>query len=142
MIQRLFLILVVVGALGGCGRSSANWTVLREALSFSGYWRCDEVEIAEAVAGSRMFLSQLKVEVTSEYRRREIEKILAHWDDYTCQVVCHTKNGRRMIHLNFVPREEAKAEYVSVMDGGFWYWRIEYDYEDRRYVDFRSNGYA
>ncbi len=129
-------------ALSGCKPSDSKWTVLRQARWFSGYWKCDEAKIAEVVANSKSFLVQLSAETASEYQRREIEKILAHWDDFSCQVVCHTKNGKRMVHLNFFPRWKAEKEYLTVMDGGFWFWRAEFDYDGNQFVDFTVNGYA
>jgi hypothetical protein len=85
------------------------------------------------------------------YSQGEIRKIVAHYDEYRHQYVGILLNGERRVFINcFGVHESAQGEspaywreqFVVVDDGGFWYWHIEYDPIAKKFLEFRSNGYA
>ena len=83
---------------------------------------------------------------------REIGKILEHFGEYRRQYVgIILPEGARRILVNSFPSPENvppdfharwRQKLVAVDDGGFWYWRIQYDVKTEKYLDFDSNGYA
>ena len=92
-----------------------------------------------------------------DYRIQTVAEILAFQPKYACQIVGYTtKDGKKMIHLNFFPRLEYgfteflpgttelawHTRYVEVMDGGSRFWQIDYDPASRTFSDFKANGPA
>ena len=86
------------------------------------------------------------------YEEKSAIQVLINRPIYACQVVGYEKDGRKMIHLNFFPKNEITTRepgtnepywhfrYVQVMDGGAWFWQIEYDPATKTFSDFRANG--
>jgi len=82
----------------------------------------------------------------------QIAEILKHRKQYRVQFLGLYRDGRKVIHCNFFPirfpeekQDDAaywKREIVEVMDGGFWYWRIDYDPQTGRSSNFLVNGYG
>src|SRR5262245_37100082 len=82
---------------------------------------------------------------------REIRSILEHYHEYAGQYVGIVEAGRRRIWCSYFPLSDVEGEhalssvvdgYVVVMDGGFWYWRIECEPNTGECSGFESNGYA
>ena len=77
-----------------------------------------------------------------------INKILKNLKNYNVQFIGYIKNGKRYIHCSFFPsldiddNKNWKKETVFVLDGGFWYWSIDYCVDDKKCYSFGSNGYA
>ena len=86
------------------------------------------------------------------YEIREIGKILDHLPKYRRQYVgIVVPNGTRRVLVNcFLTAEGDPLDFESawrqhlvlVEDGGFWFWRIQYDVNSDQFSDFESNGYA
>jgi len=77
-----------------------------------------------------------------EYARGEIKNIYRNYSDFGVQVVGIVIDGKKRIHCNFGPAKEVGDDYMLVLDGGFWYWRIEYDMETGGLLNLSIQGYA
>jgi hypothetical protein len=87
-----------------------------------------------------------------DYVARELRLILDHLAEFRRQYVgIITSDGAKRILVNCFPGQPPggddsfaywRQRFVSVDDGGFWYWRIQYDMATATYVEFDSNGYA
>ncbi len=153
-----------------------NWVILTKtdlsnegSTGFQGIWQPSEADMHRVIQEARLYLEKLKKTTSSDDERENIGKILAGWDKYLCQAVGHTRNGKKLIHLNFFPNERASEEwkkqmkeivskvrnkqlpndvldwrhcYVVVCDGGAYYWRIEYDPQAKVFLNFETNGEA
>jgi hypothetical protein len=114
----------------------------------SGSWTPTADQAQKALASIQSFLS--KPAVTNEYQLREIKKILANSKNYRVQFIGMIRDGRKIIWCNFFPTAgDGKDEFqywrkerVQVEDGGFYYWKIEYDPATDECLRFYSNGYA
>ena len=111
----------------------------------SGRWKPSAEETQKALAAIQTFLE--KPSSTNDSTKREIQKIQEHAKEYRVQFVGVVRDGKRMIWCNFFPAAETfgadwKREKVRVMDGGFWFWQIEYDPSAGKCLNFSSNGYA
>jgi hypothetical protein len=131
---------------------NANWAILTKAEladdvnadlipPFQGVWQPSQSDVRLAIHAARRYLE-----------KEQAKEILAKWDKYVCQAVGHTRNGKRLIHLNFFPRDEFlgtgedpmtwRHHYVVVDDGGNDFWQIDYDCDANVCLDFEANGYA
>ena len=138
-----------------------NWVILTEADLFGdeyaenleGIWQPSESEVVRAIRDVRPYLRGLQKTVANgakpspESIEGRIGEILANWDKYLCQAVGHTKDGKKLIHLNFFRPEEYdplpwRNHYYFVFDGGASFWRIEYDCGTNTFLDFETNGDA
>jgi len=139
-----------------------NWTVLTKADLlgdydgdyFQGIWQPSDSDVRQAIQEARPYLENLKKATSGDYERQRIEEVLAGWDQYECQVIGHTKDGRKLIFLSFFPKtdvEEATGQesasrwrhhYHWVYDGGTDYWQIEYDCKTKTILHFATNGDA
>jgi hypothetical protein len=111
----------------------------------SGRWNPSAVETQKALAAIQKFLD--RPTTTNEWARGEIRKILEHTKEYRVQFVGVVRDRKRLIWCNFFNTSDDfgkgwKEEKIEVMDGGFWYWQIEYDPAAGECLHFRSNGYA
>ena len=142
----------------------AEDTVKFLGLQASHYWTPtpDEIKKCEAQLRQALELGAQEPErldrwsVGKPQRRayvaREIGEILVHYSEYRRQYVgIVTTNGAKRIVLSSFPGHRGAGEdgfsdwrqrFVVVHDGGFWYWRIQYEPESGQYLDFDSNGYA
>jgi hypothetical protein len=135
-----------------------RWAILSEAdlakadggNHFRGVWQPSESEVPRIIQEARLYLGALKKTASSDDERKRIGEALAGWDHYLCQAVGHTKEGKRLIHLNFFldvfPREVlSEAEigwhhhYSEMFGDGAACWRTEYDYEANEFLDFYVN---
>lgn len=117
-------------------------------------WVPNKKETQKALTKIYLFLSNpdKHISVTNvwttdtEYLIKEIQKINKNIDSFRVQFVGMTKNGKNIIYCNFFPINENidywKKELVSVADGGFWFWQVEFSPDENKIVWFQSNGYA
>jgi hypothetical protein len=104
--------------------------------------------VPRIIQEARRYLETLKKTTSSDFERERIAQILPKWDTYACQVVGHTEHGKKLIHLNFFPKNRTSEKYFSdwrnqfivVDDGGSDYWGIEYDDNAKAFLDFAPNG--
>lgn len=87
-------------------------------------------------------------EIRDSFWKEEIAKLKLQFPEYYVQIYGRVKNGKRIIHCNFFFREREqdfpnwKKETVLVRDGGVYFWRIDYDIETGKCMNFETNGYA
>ena len=129
----------------------------------AGYWLPSPNEISILEAGLRPALEQSQVSPVSidplsnsperaAYVSREIGGTLDRLGRYRRQYAGITLgDGRHRILVNFFPSATPgepdsygywTRRWVSVDDGGNWYWRIQYELGSARFVEFDVNGYA
>ncbi len=115
----------------------------------SGRWTPSVDEARKALSAIQSFLETTIS--TNDRNKSEIKKILDHSKEYRVQFIGVIHDEKRLILCNFFParrnKEKDGFEYwkrqeVSVDDGGFWYWQIEYDTSTGKCVNFASNGEA
>jgi hypothetical protein len=126
---------------------------------FQGVWQPSQSEVRAAIQRARehMVAERAEAERTRKDGRGNgergySEEILAKWDKYVCQAVGHRKGGRKLIHLNFLPRDEFsnpgqdpttwRHHYVVVFDGGTDFWQCDYDCDTHECLNFEANGVA
>jgi hypothetical protein len=168
----ILLAVLVCAIFASCSRENAaaprananqKWVILTEADIFGdeycdqlrGIWQPSESEVLRAIHDVRPYLERLKKtpsadkgDASAEIIRGRIGEILSNWDKYLCQAVGHTKDGKKLIHLNFFrPDEDGfptwwREHYVYADDGGALFWRIEYDCSTNTFSDVETNGDA
>ncbi len=114
------------------------------AILSAGRWTPSAQDVRKALVAIQAFLE--RPTSTNEWTKGEIKKILAHSKEYRVQFIGVVRDGKRLIWCNFFPLRDGfeywKREEVRVMDGGFWFWQIEYEPSTGKCLDFISNGYA
>jgi hypothetical protein len=132
-----------------------NWAILNEPdmrgipfpLQLQGIWQPSESDVARVIQEARRHLEKLKKTAPTDYERRRTADILARWDEYLCQVIGHTEQGKRLVLLNFLSKEEVsqmrgsdwRHRYILIIDGGSAFWQIEYDFGTKEFSRFHVN---
>ena len=77
---------------------------------------------------------------------KEISRNLAK---YGVQFLGKVQNGKRIVHCSFFPAMDLNREFptwrtqeVYVLDGGFWFWRVDYDPATESCDNYQHNGDA
>jgi len=138
----LFGFMVLQGfAFAGIGADIAE---TNRVILTSGRWNPSVDEAQKALTAIQAFLETRNS--TNDWDRSDIENILKHTKEYRVQFVGIIRDGKKLIWCNFFPKEDGfdywKRQEVRVMDGGFWFWRIEYDPSTGKCLNFAINGYA
>jgi len=120
------------------------------AILHSGRWTPSQSQTDAAYRSVQRFLQ--KPVVSESYYLQQIAEILKHRKQYRVQFIGRYHKGRKIILCSFFPirfpedkRDETpewRQQLIEVMDGGFWYWRVEYDPQTDQCGDFDVNGYA
>jgi hypothetical protein len=147
--QRAVLISVFVLA-AAAGAAPLDIAPAHRVILQSGKWQPSQTQTDAALQCAQNFLAQPTVK--EKYQLSQIELIREHAREYRVQFVGQYRKGKRVILCNFFPvqfPEEKqdgfsywKQQLVEVMDGGFWFWRVEYDPQSDSCSEFSSNGYA
>ena len=102
-------------------------------------------DVDEALGGVLNFLTDPKMH--KEYApplRAAMAEIKKVFSDYRVQMVGITVDGKKYIHCNFLSDmaipDDWRENYFSVEDGGYNFWRIDYDMDLKKCVNFESNG--
>jgi len=117
-------------------------------------WRREPSKFPYFISGdAHAFLaSQNDEKWARKHTQRDINQVLINRSIYACQIVGYEKDGRKMIHLNFFPKNEMTTRkpgttepywhfrYVVVCDGGPSFWQIDYDCQTKRFLNFMANG--
>jgi hypothetical protein len=141
-----FLLALQASALGSI---ETDIPQANRAILMSGAWTPSVEETQRALIAIHSFLERS----TSGDRRSigEIKKILDNIKKYRVQFVGVVREKRRVIWCNFFPAprtgekdefEDWKHSEVTVCDGGYWFWQIEYDPGTGKCLHFSANGYA
>lgn len=133
----------------------------REAVV--GFWTPSEADIdalesrlRKALEAARTNPEQLDPDSAADPARRayvsgEIGKILDHLPEYRRQYLGIRLAESKRVWVYFFPGEPKDRSdpydywldrLVMVLDGGFWYWSIQFDPSTGNFVEFYSNGYA
>ena len=98
------------------------------------YWTPSESDIASAFPKIRGFL------------KSEAPSIASRLSQYRCQYFGIIVEGKKRIYCNFFHRDGGivnwKSEPLFVLDGGDWYFQLEYDLESEKCLNLRINGEA
>ncbi|MFH1442272.1 MAG: hypothetical protein ABIH18_09590 [Candidatus Omnitrophota bacterium] len=111
-------------------------------------WLPSKEETEKALKAIEDFLKdQEKHKDCSDFSKEEIKKIIDDFPQYNVQFLGVLVNGQKIIHCNFFMAEgdifsNWADEYISVFDGGYSFWRIDYDVTTGKCLNFESNGYA
>ncbi len=120
-----------------------NWVIL------DSKWQPNEEQVKIAMEEIKKFLRNIENNSDNGYFIVSAEKILNEFPQYRVQFQGNIKNGKKVIYCNFFHTEESGNEYydsrwqenlIGVLDGGYWYWQIEYDIETGKCINFRVNG--
>ena len=90
--------------------------------------------------------SQFKSE--NQWNNKAIPEILKQYSTYYVQFMGTVVDGRHRVLCNYFLIDSDRfaanwqREFVSVLDGGWAYWQIEYDVETGQCVNLRINGEA
>ena len=118
-------------------------TTIQTDYPFKSTWLPTKEQINRSLNAIYKFLDS-PFNITA-WQKSEIAKIKENLSSYNVQFVGIELNGKKRIWCNFFPAKSFKKwkkQVVMVLDGGFWYWQIQYDLESNSCVNFRSNGYA
>ena len=121
-----------------------------------GFWTPTSRDIGAAESHLRAALENGKKDPAtimsgpfSEFSRKhsseEIAGILEHYKEYKRQYFGVIVRGKRYVYLNSFPARESMHErerFVSVMDGGYWFWRVLFSVEDGTFSQLSVNGSA
>jgi hypothetical protein len=108
-------------------------------------WSPVDSQIQRALSGVPYFLDTCSRNFQpSGNMTNGCKEILGKLSEYKVQGIGLFRNGQRIVHLNFfVPGTLApdwRTAYVSVLDGGSDYWRIDFSLESGEYLNFSVNG--
>lgn len=135
------LLAIIIGSSAFAGIDT-DITPKHQAI-LKGDWTPTPQQTTKALLAVQKFLINGK---KTDKRQAEIRKILANSGMYSVQFSGTLEKGRKIIKCNFFPRTEEsygwKSQRLIVKDGGFWYWRIEYDVDLNECINFSPNGYA
>lgn len=142
----LALLLVDTWAMAGL---EADIPQTNRVILAGAKWQPTKEQTHKALAAIQAFLGHPNS--TNSWVIGEIKKISGNTRNYRVQFIGATEDGRKMIRCNFFPAPAAaaqgafeswKREEVNVLDGGFWFWRIYYDPDTGKCLNFSSNGDA
>jgi hypothetical protein len=115
-----------------------------EIFCFQKRWNPSESDVPYVLQQARLYVETRNKTSSSSDDREKIAGILARWDKYACQVIGYTKDGKKLIRLNFfVPEKEFRNwrhRYVVVADGGANFWQVDYDIEAHAFLNFGYHG--
>ena len=97
-------------------------------------WTPCESDIAEAIPAIKFFLA------------KKAPSIASRLTEYRCQYFGIVVDGKKRIYCNFFHREGHEENWKSnplfVLDGGDWYFQLEYEIESGQCLNLQINGEA
>jgi hypothetical protein len=116
----------------------------------SGAWIPTQAEADAAYKCVQAFLQHPVGE--EPYFISQIAEILKERKGYRAQFIGIYRKGRKIVYCNFFPARSLeektepypylKRQLVEVMDGGAWFWHVDYDPVRNRCSNFIPNGYG
>lgn len=123
-----------------------NQTILKshnKEYGPKGQWVPAKTQTSKALEAVYKFLDK---KMAQEWREKQRLVIKGQISSYYVQFLGIKIEGRKVIHCNFFRDEDLfkrkKDSYVFVLDGGASFWRINYDIEKDKCLDFEVNGEA
>ena len=120
-------------------------TAINEAnrvILSSRVWNPSVEQTRNAITAIQLFLE--KPNATNDWSQAQIKEISHHTKEYRVQFRGVIHDGRKLVHCNFFPTSIKfpywKQEEVSVSDGGYWFWQIDYDPKTHECVNLVVNG--
>ncbi|MBU1693738.1 MAG: hypothetical protein KJ726_09005 [Verrucomicrobia bacterium] len=143
-------IIILFGVLASLSRAGviAEIPPVQQVI-LPGVWTPSPEETGRALQAAQAFLQN--PEGRNAWTQKQVGDILAHGSVYRVQFIGLDEEGRRIIRCNFFPagREgeperfpDWKEQVVEVLDGGFWFWQIDYDVESGACRNLSVNGEA
>ena len=120
-----------------------NMVILNADSPYKSTWTPTEEQILKALSTIYEFIDNPTG--INDWQKKEIAKIKKNLSLYRVQFVGIEIEGEKRIWCNFFSNDRIdywKEGVVIVLDGGFWYWEIQYDVKTGECVNFISNGYA
>ncbi len=139
---------IVVGALiHGCSAIPKYDYVVLSANELEASWHSrllwnpSDAQVERALSGIRQYLdSWSKTQRDSAHARFVSEAILQSLPTEKVQCIGIYKN---LIHLNFFPYNSGwRKKYITIQDGGFCVWGIDFNCDTGRYSNFQHSGFA
>ncbi len=151
--KRYGIYFICIVSIYACIRSNKikieNQAVVQSAYPYSIEWIPTVKDTNIAIESVWEFLKSPKA--VTEWDRSEIKKIKQNFSKYKVQFAGIEVHGQKKILCNFFWSERNiddvifgnwRNELITIKDGGFWYWQIEYDTSSGECMNFQSNGYS
>jgi len=151
----IYLLIIVILSLQNVFATEAfipdkNQVILTKESKYFSHkvaWVPTKEETSKALSAIAIFLQNPEEHKNySKVAQNKISLIHKLFLNYRVQFVGIDVDGKRIIHCNFFPNSESfsywKESYVFVFDGGYSFWRIDYDINNGRCFNFEYNGDA
>ena len=118
------------------------------------FWTPTQEQVKELEIRLRAFLAEVPREPMGETKKgtlAQAQRILEHLGEYRRQYIGVVRNGSKRILVNCFPLSRPGEEdpfpswrhqLVTVADGGFWFWSVEYEVKSKRFVELESDRQA
>jgi len=141
----LSLVFLQLGAFAGVKTDilETNRVILK-----AGDWKPTVEEMQKTLSAVQSFMETHQL---SGWEKGEMKKILKNTKNYRVQFLGVLCEGRKLIRCHFLPiarkGEEDECQdwqqrEISMKDGGYWFWHIDYDPSTEKCMNFMSNGEA
>ncbi len=142
--KRIIAITLIVLTVVGCGTKQEPITGVILPTS-SGHYLPDSNDgrPARGWKPSKAVIKRAQP-VILEYIKDSDQEIFENLDHYRCQYFGIIVDGKKRIYCNFFwfteDRRNWRTKPVVVLDGGNWYFQLEYDVETAKCLNFAVNG--
>jgi hypothetical protein len=146
MMNKIFILLIMYPFFAYAGSLSIpieNRVILQSDFPKNSTWIPTEEQTNIALGNILEFINNPNG--VDDWQKSEIGKIKSNIALFKVQFIGIESEGKKRIWCNFFRGEGFdywKKGIVFVLDGGFWFWQIEYDLETGTCMNFNSNGYA
>ena len=142
--KRIIAITLILLTVVGCSTKQEQITGVILPTS-SGHYLPDSID-GRPTEGWKPSKAEIKraQPVILEYIKDSDQEIYKDLDYYRCQYFGIIVNGKKRIYCNFFwlaeNRRNWRTKPVVVLDGGNWYFQLEYDVETDKCLNFTVNG--
>lgn len=120
-----------------------NRITLKTEFPYKSTWTPTTEQIDKALNSIYKYIDN--PQNINDWQKEEIKKIKKNISEYKVQFIGIGTGKKKRIWCNFFRGKHFKywkQRVVVVKDGGFWFWQIEYNLNNDKCINFRSNGYA